>query len=91
MDFPVSRNGSKYMFLNNKCLYLWLFVVTLGAAACFAVAHAAEGLFPNPTAMAAPSQPTKMPEFDFANLHGGALKSSALKGKVIVIRFWATW
>lgn len=82
------------MFLKNNCWYLWLFIVALGAAACFAVAnaaYAAEGLFPNPTAMSAPSQPTKMPEFNFANLHGGTLKSSELKGKVIVIRFWATW
>ncbi|HTE15385.1 MAG TPA: hypothetical protein VK642_09940 [Burkholderiales bacterium] len=41
--------------------------------------------------MAPPPQPTKMPEFDFVNLHGGALKSSEMKGKVIIIRFWATW
>ena len=91
MESPESRKIYKYMFLNRNCLYLWLFIVALGAAACFGVAHAAEGLFPNPTVMAAPSKPTALPEFDFANLHGGALKSSELKGKVIVIRFWATW
>lgn len=79
------------MFLNRNCVFLWLIVVALGAAACFAVAHAAEGLFPNPTVMSAPPQPAKMPDFDFANLHGGVLKSSEMKGKVIVIRFWATW
>ena len=54
-------------------------------------AHAAGGLFPNPTVMAPPPQPTKLPPFDFANLHGGTLKSAELKGKVIIIRFWATW
>ncbi len=79
------------MFLKNKCLYGWLLVVALGGAACFAVAHAAEGLFPNATVMAPPAKPTKLPEFDFANLHGGTLKSAELKGRVIVIRFWATW
>jgi cytochrome oxidase Cu insertion factor (SCO1/SenC/PrrC family) len=79
------------MFLNNKCVYLWLFIVALGAAVCVGVAHAAEGLFPNPTVLAPPAQATKLPPFDFANLHGGALKSSEMKGKVIIIRFWATW
>ncbi len=79
------------MFLNRNCFWLWLFVVALGASACFATARAAEGLFPANTVMAPPAKPTVMPEFDFANLHGGALKSAELKGKVIVIRFWATW
>jgi cytochrome oxidase Cu insertion factor (SCO1/SenC/PrrC family) len=79
------------MFLNRNCAWLWLGIVALGAAAFFAVAHAAEGLFPAHTMMAPPAKPTKMPDFEFANLHGGALKSSELKGRVIVIRFWATW
>ena len=63
----------------------------LCATAWFAVALAADGLFPNPTVMAPLPQPTKMPQFDFANLHGGALRSSETKGKVVIIRFWATW
>ncbi len=79
------------MFLKNKYWSVWVLILALGAVACFSVAHAAEGLFPNPTVLAPPAKPTKMPDFDFANLHGGALKSSELKGKVIVIRFWATW
>ena len=79
------------MFLKRNCWPAWLFIVALAAGACFAVAHAAEGLFPNDTVMAPPPQPTRMPAFDFVNLHGGTLKSSDLKGKVIVIRFWATW
>ncbi|MEQ1776805.1 MAG: hypothetical protein ABL891_23710, partial [Burkholderiales bacterium] len=65
--------------------------IALCVVAWIAPAHAAEGLFPNATVMAPPAQPAKMPDFDFANLHGGALKSSELKGKVIIIRFWATW
>ncbi len=79
------------MFLKKNCWPVWAFIVALGAAACFAAAHAAGGLFPNPTVMAPPPQPTKLPPFDFANLHGGTLKSAELKGKVIIIRFWATW
>ena len=79
------------MFLNVILVITKLVTIAFCMAAWFTPAHAAEGLFPNPTVMAPPQQPTKMPDFDFANLHGGALKSSELKGKVIVIRFWATW
>jgi len=33
----------------------------------------------------------KAPEFDLANLKGGSLKSADLKGKVVIVDFWATW
>ena len=91
METVILWDIGKYMFLKRNCWSVWLFIVALTACACFAVAHAAEGLFPSATVLTPPSQPTKMPAFDFANLHGGTLKSAELKGKVIVIRFWATW
>jgi cytochrome c biogenesis protein CcmG, thiol:disulfide interchange protein DsbE len=31
------------------------------------------------------------PEFDLEKVTGGRLKSSDLKGKVVVVDFWATW
>jgi len=78
------------MFLNVFFKYL------LHAALAFflvfgAMAHAAESSSMPPAVMAPPAKPTALPEFEFANLHGGTLKSSDMKGKVIVIRFWATW
>ena len=68
----------------------WFAIGLLGwmTVAC---AQAAESPFPAQTALTAPAQPMKMPDFEFANLHGGSLKSADLKGKVVVIRFWATW
>lgn len=54
-------------------------------------ALAQQGPFPRNTVLAAPPSPTKVPDFEFANLNGGTLKSSEMKGKVIIIRFWATW
>jgi thiol-disulfide isomerase/thioredoxin len=33
----------------------------------------------------------KAPEFSLKNVLGGELKSEELKGKVVVIDFWATW
>jgi len=55
------------------------------------MALAAESLFPKPTVMAAPATPTRAPAMDLTNLHGGTLKSADTKGKVVIIRFWATW
>src|SRR5262245_1118280 len=33
----------------------------------------------------------KAPEFTLKNVMGGELKSDDLKGKVVVVDFWATW
>ncbi len=32
-----------------------------------------------------------MPEFNLENIHGGMVNSSDLKGKVLVLDFWASW
>ena len=80
-----------HMILNNKFSRHLLLLLILAAIGWGTGTQAAEGLFPNATVMAPPPQPTQMPAFDFANLQGGALKSSEMKGKVIIIRFWATW
>lgn len=79
------------MFLNKKLITVPVLAVALCMSGWIVGAHAAEGLFPSATVMAPPPQPAKMPEFDFADLHGGTLKSSEMKGKVVIIRFWATW
>ena len=79
------------MILNDKSGSFWLAGMLLCVSGWFAAANAADGFVPAPAVMTPPPQPTKMPEFEFANLQGGTLKSSELKGKVIVIRFWATW
>ena len=79
------------MSLNNFLCKAASVLLMVMVCAVSVGAHAAEGLFPRATVLTAPPQPTKVPEFDFVNLQGGALKSSELKGKVIIIRFWATW
>ena len=69
-------------------------VALLCLAALFLTAHlalAAESLFPRPTALSAPAAPSRAPDMDLSNLHGGTLKSADTKGKVVIIRFWATW
>jgi hypothetical protein len=40
----------------------------------------------------APIKPaTPMAAFSLPGLHGSQFDSSALKDKVVVVRFWATW
>ncbi len=77
------------MSLLKKKLCAGLTLAALLMAA--AMVQAADAPPLPPAVLAPPSQPTKMPDFEFANLQGGTLKSSDMKGKVIVIRFWATW
>ena len=80
------------MDLQSKiCAAKWGGVMLSALLSVSGIAQAAEGLFPRATVMAAPATPTKAPAFEFANLQGGALRSADLKGKVVVIRFWATW
>jgi cytochrome oxidase Cu insertion factor (SCO1/SenC/PrrC family) len=79
------------MIINNIFLKTLFALWALSAGAWSAGAHAAEGLFPRATVMAAPQQATKLPVFELPNLNGGTLKSADMKGKVIIIRFWATW
>ncbi len=43
-----------------------------------------------PSALAAPAGP-KAPEFFLSMLDGRTLRSSDLRGKVVVLDFWATW
>lgn len=53
-------------------------------------AHAA-GSAALPEGLVAPNQSTSMPEFELPDTNGATLRSAALQGKVVVVRFWATW
>ena len=52
--------------------------------------HAA-GAPPLPEGLVAPNQSTSMPEFALPDVNGETIRSAALQGKVVVVRFWATW
>ncbi len=52
----------------------------------------ATGEMPQPPMGLAPLKPAvPMAAFSLPGLHGSGFESSALKGKVVVVRFWATW
>jgi cytochrome c biogenesis protein CcmG, thiol:disulfide interchange protein DsbE len=42
-------------------------------------------------APAGQQQKSMAPEFELARVEGGTLKSSDLRGKVVIVDFWATW
>lgn len=46
---------------------------------------------PLPEGLRAPSQPTAMPEFELPDVQGTTVNATAFQGKVVVVRFWATW
>ena len=47
---------------------------------------------PNPPeGLIAPSPSTSMPVFELPDANGETVHSADLQGKVIVVRFWATW
>ena len=52
--------------------------------------HAAEQPNP-PEGLATPSPSTSMPVFELPDANGETVRSAALQGKVVVVRFWATW
>jgi thiol-disulfide isomerase/thioredoxin len=40
---------------------------------------------------APPPPPTTLPDFELENIAGGLTKTADLRGKVLVVDFWATW
>jgi thiol-disulfide isomerase/thioredoxin len=56
-----------------------------------AVAFALGACAPLATQPAPPSVGTPAPAFELPLLHGGAIRLADLKGKVVIINFWASW
>ena len=44
-----------------------------------------------PQGMQAPSQPITIPAFELPDPDGNIVRATDLQGKVVVVRFWATW
>jgi len=68
---------------------LSLIVVVLGLAGCSA--HPAGLPQPKEPAVAAGEIGSRLPEFSLKDLQGRQLSSADLRGKVVLIDFWATW
>ncbi|MBM3341277.1 MAG: redoxin domain-containing protein [Betaproteobacteria bacterium] len=70
---------------------LFIYMVIAAGSLLVSAAALSQSVFAGRTALSVAASPTKLPDFELANLSGGTLKSADIKGKVIVIRFWATW
>ena len=44
-----------------------------------------------PEGLATPAQSTPMPAFELPDRDGNPVRSADLQGKVVVVRFWASW
>ncbi len=44
-----------------------------------------------PEGLTVPSPSTSMPVFELPDANGETVRSADLQGKVVVVRFWATW
>ncbi len=70
---------------------LFLSVLSLAVVAC-GTSQPVAGTDPTGAAVAEPEPELKSaPEFDLASFAGGTINSEDLKGKVLVVDFWATW
>jgi cytochrome oxidase Cu insertion factor (SCO1/SenC/PrrC family) len=75
----------------RDCRLAWLFLVSVVLVVGMALG-AATGETPEPPmGLAAVKPPMPTPAFSLPGLQGNGFDSSALKGKVVVVRFWATW
>ena len=70
---------------------LWLLLLLGGLLSLPPLGLRAAEQPPPPEGLAAPAQPTSMPAFELPDPNGETVRSADLQGKVIVVRFWATW
>ncbi len=74
--------------------YLWggvLGIATLCAIFLGINAARAKSAIKPPSGLWALGQPVTMPSFNLPTVAGGMLDSASLQGKVVIVRFWATW
>jgi cytochrome oxidase Cu insertion factor (SCO1/SenC/PrrC family) len=75
----------------RKWLWIWLVLVNLGAAFGGAgISWAGQPSTP-PAGLSPLDTPALMPSFHLSSVDGALFDSAALQGKVVVVRFWATW
>jgi thiol-disulfide isomerase/thioredoxin len=72
----------------RKCL-LFLSLAAAGLVACNR--HPASPPPPKENAVAAGELGSRLPRFSVKDLQGGTISSADLRGKVVLIDFWATW
>jgi cytochrome oxidase Cu insertion factor (SCO1/SenC/PrrC family) len=71
--------------------WVWLGLIAATVLALHpAPADAADGPA-LPQGMQAPAEPITIPVFELPTPDGNVVRAADLQGKVVVVRFWATW
>ena len=80
------------MYVRQRvCRLVWLALATSALLFGYPLGTTA-GTTPEPPMGLAPVNPgMPMEAFTLPGLNGSTFDSSALQGKVVVVRFWATW
>jgi cytochrome oxidase Cu insertion factor (SCO1/SenC/PrrC family) len=69
----------------------WLFLL-LGLLFTLSPLHVPAAESPTlPEGLATPAQSTPMPTFELPDPAGNPVRSADLQGKVVIVRFWASW
>jgi cytochrome oxidase Cu insertion factor (SCO1/SenC/PrrC family) len=75
----------------RKRLWRGLLVVSLGVMFGAAGISWADQPATPPAGLSPLSTPALMPSFNLSSVDGTLFDSAKLQGKVVVVRFWATW
>lgn len=68
-----------------------LFIILAGVGLTGCNQHSASAARPEEAAAASVSGAARLPEFSAKDLQGRSISSADLRGKVVLIDFWATW
>ena len=80
------------MIVRRKvCQPAWLPLASLALLLGLTLRIAMGETLEPPMGLAEVKPATPMAEFTLPGLNGSTFDSSALQGKVVVVRFWATW
>lgn len=71
----------------------WLFLMAMGGVLVMTstetVAASRQPVLP--AGLTAPAQPTTMPDFQLPQVNGTMFHTADVRGKIVLMRFWATW
>ena len=73
------------------CRVIWLSLTSLVLAVGSTLGSATGEALEPPMGLAEVKPAKPIAAFTLPSLNGSAFDSSALQGKVVVVRFWATW
>jgi len=75
----------------KRCIAAGVQRISVLVLAAWCVIATAAGLPAFPFGLSAPPKPLAMPAFELPTTTGALVRSSALRGQVVIVRYWASW